>query len=81
MLEMADPEYGSRGVRNLADFLITAFQQELRMQRFSKFNNEPIQPGEMPAEIFNSSKLIMIPEYFQVNDNGYKMPKLWKRLR
>ena len=35
----------------------------------------------MPEEILNNTKLMLIPYYFQPNDSGYKLPKLWKRLK
>lgn len=81
MLEMADPARGSAGVYALADHLINLFQQELRQKRFSTFVNEPLASGELPEEIMNSTKLVLVPDYFTNNESGFKLPRILKQLR
>ena len=33
----------------------------------------------MPEEIMNMTKLVLIPDYFVPNEDGFKLPKLIKR--
>ena len=33
----------------------------------------------MPEEIMNMTKLVLIPDYFVPNEDGFKLPKLLKR--
>ena len=42
MLEIADPECGSRGVYELAEELIGLVHQEIRQKRFQTFATEPL---------------------------------------
>ena len=81
MLEMAHPEAGTAGVNALGDHLMELFKSELRQKRVGEFTDEPLQPDELPVEIMNTGKLILIPEYFLRNENGYKLPKIMKRLK
>ena len=81
MLEMADPERGTAGVKALSDHLINLWRNELRQKRVAEFIEEPLMSGELPEEVVNSMKLILVPQYFTRNDSGYMLPKMMKRLR
>ena len=64
-LEMADPEKGYEGIKELGSHLIELFQNELRHKRISAFNFEELAEGEMPPEIMPSYKLILVASYFE----------------
>ena len=79
MLMMADPEKGSAGTQELGNHLMDLFISELRHRRTQTFIDEPLTDGEMPEEIMNMTKLVLSPEYFVTNEEGFKLPKLLKR--
>ena len=81
MLEMADPEKGTAGVHELGDHLIGLFQQELRQKRFNTFVMDPIAPDEMPEEIMNTTKLVLVPQYFVRNEYGFRLPRYIRRIK
>ena len=45
------------------------------------FRTDPLQPEEMPPEMLNNFKLILIPEYFVNNGTGFKLPRIMKRVK
>jgi len=78
---MADPLKGSKGVYELAEHLITEIKQEMKSRRLNQFILDPLQPDELPDEVSNTHQLILIPEYFQKNENGFRMPRIMKRVK
>ena len=80
-LEMAHIDKGMEGIQELGDHLIELFQNELRHKRMSSFVMEPLADGEMPSEMAASFKLILVKSYFEVNDIGFKFPKLLKQFQ
>ena len=80
-LEMADPEKGYDGIKELGDHLMQLFQNELRHKRISAFNFEEIAEGELPVEMAPSYKLILVNSYFAANDMGFRFPKLLKQFK
>lgn len=81
MLMMADPMKGVAGVHELGDFLIEKFINELRHRRTQTFIDDPLAEGEMPEEIQNFTKLVLVPEYFIRNESGFRLPPLLKRVK
>ena len=43
--------------------------------------DEPISAGELPQEVMNSTKLILVPNYFVKNDSGFRLPRMCKQLK
>ena len=81
MLMMADPMKGCSGVHELGNFLMEKFICELRHRRVETFIDEPLAEGEMPEEIQNLTKLVLVPEYFIRNESGFRLPPLLKRVK
>lgn len=78
---MAHIDKGMEGIHELGNHLIELFQHELRHKRMSSFVMEPLADGEMPSEMAASFKLILVKSYFEVNDIGFKFPKLLKQFQ
>ena len=81
MLMIADPMKGVAGIHELGNFLIEKFICELRHRRTQTFIDDPLEEGEMPEEIQNLTKLVLPPEYFIRNENGFRLPPLLKRVK
>ena len=43
--------------------------------------DEPIAAGELPQEVMNSTKLILVPSYFVKGDSNFKLPRMCKQLK
>ena len=78
---MADPNRGSNGVYELGYLLQNLFLNQLRPYRTQHFNSNKISRGELPQQVENMTKLVLIPQYFENVSSDYKVPKLLKRHR
>ena len=53
----------------------------MRQKRFNTFITDPLQEGELPEEIMNTTKLILVAQYFVRNEFGFRLPRYIRRIK
>ena len=75
LFELADPEKGMDGIKDLGNHLIELWGHEIRHKRFAAFILDPLPEDEMPEEMAAAFKLVLVKSYFE-NKDGFRFPKL-----
>ena len=78
---MANTEKEMDGIKELGNHLIELWGKEIRHKRMSEFIDKPLQKGEVPEEMAPAGKLVLVNEYFENNDIGFRFPKLLKQFK